>query len=116
MSQFERNIKYLVKHRIIYRNNPVNDKPTEEHSWGWYFEDGTRINLATNPTLDVDSTGTDNDDVPDSSNVCVTTVNANQVGNDHDGIGNICDSTPTGVNISVFSIGDRIEVGANTLE
>ena len=42
MSQFERNIKYLVKHRIIYRNNPVNDKPTEEHSWGWYFEDGTR--------------------------------------------------------------------------
>ena len=38
MSQFERNIKYLVKHRVIYRSNPVNDKPTEKHSWGWYFE------------------------------------------------------------------------------
>ena len=42
MSHFERNIKYLVKHRVIYRNNPVNDKPTEKHSWGWYFENGTR--------------------------------------------------------------------------
>jgi hypothetical protein len=42
MSHIERNIKYLVKHRIIYRNNPVNDKPTEEHSWGWFYEEGTR--------------------------------------------------------------------------
>jgi|TARA_R100001463_G_scaffold49269_2_gene98990 hypothetical protein len=42
MSHKERNIKYLVKHRIIYRNNPVNDKPTEEYPWGYFYEDGTR--------------------------------------------------------------------------
>lgn len=41
MSQYDRNTKYLERHRIIYRRNPVTDKPTATFEWGWYYETGT---------------------------------------------------------------------------
>ena len=41
MSQFERNMDYLHKHRITYKRNPVTDKPTEVFEWGNFYEDGT---------------------------------------------------------------------------
>ena len=37
----ERNIKYLTQHRIIYRRDPITDKPTESFDWGDYYENGT---------------------------------------------------------------------------
>lgn len=40
MSHF-RNLEYLNKNRIIYRQNPKNDKPTEKFEWGYYYENGT---------------------------------------------------------------------------
>ncbi len=42
MSHFERNTRYLERHRIIYRRDPITDKPTETFEWGSYFEEGTR--------------------------------------------------------------------------
>ena len=36
-----RNLKYLIQNRIVYRSDPKNDQPTEVHPWGYYFEDGT---------------------------------------------------------------------------
>lgn len=39
---------------------------------------------------------TDGDSVPDSSDNCPNSANANQADNDSDGIGNVCDSTPNG--------------------
>jgi len=41
MSQYERNYQYLVRHRIIYRRDPITDKPTETFEWGNYYKDGT---------------------------------------------------------------------------
>lgn len=41
MSHYDRNTKYLDRHRIIYRRNPITDKPTEVYDWGWYYENGT---------------------------------------------------------------------------
>lgn len=41
MSQFERNMKYLNSNRIVYRRDPINDKPTEKYEWGKFYEDGT---------------------------------------------------------------------------
>jgi hypothetical protein len=41
MSHMERKIEYLNKHRIIYRQYPTNDKPTESFEWGDYYENGT---------------------------------------------------------------------------
>jgi hypothetical protein len=40
MSQ-ERNLKWLNDRRIIYRRNPITDKPTLETNKYWYYEDGT---------------------------------------------------------------------------
>lgn len=37
----ERNIDYLHKRRIVYRRNPINDKPTHRFEWGDFYEDGT---------------------------------------------------------------------------
>jgi hypothetical protein len=37
----DRNIKYLIDKRIIYRRFPVNDKPTDIYDWGYYYQDGT---------------------------------------------------------------------------
>ena len=41
MSQYERNKYYLNRHRVIYRRDPVEDKPTQTFEWGWFYEDGT---------------------------------------------------------------------------
>jgi len=37
----ERKMDYLNKLRIIYRRNPISDKPTATFKWGDYYEDGT---------------------------------------------------------------------------
>lgn len=37
-----RKLEYLNKHRIIYRRNPINDKPTERFIWGDFYEHGTK--------------------------------------------------------------------------
>ena len=42
MSHFERNLKYLNEHRIIYRCLPTTDVPTSTHKWGNFYEQGTR--------------------------------------------------------------------------
>ena len=41
MSQYDRNTTYLDKHRIIYRRNPITDKPSEIFDWGWFYKEGT---------------------------------------------------------------------------
>lgn len=38
---YERNLNYLTKHRIVYRRDPLTDKPTESFDWGDYYEKGT---------------------------------------------------------------------------
>lgn len=37
----ERKLEYLIKHRIVYRRSPINDKPTSSYYWGDYYEEGT---------------------------------------------------------------------------
>jgi len=39
--EYERNLDYFNRRQIIYRRDPVTDKPTEIHSWGNYYETGT---------------------------------------------------------------------------
>ena len=41
MSQYERNMEYLNNHKVIYRQDPVDDKPTEVYEWGYFYEQGT---------------------------------------------------------------------------
>ena len=41
MSQYERNMEYLINHKVIYRQDPVDDKPTEVYEWGYFYEEGT---------------------------------------------------------------------------
>jgi hypothetical protein len=36
-----RRLEYFVKNKIVYRQDPVNDLPTERYVWGDYYEDGT---------------------------------------------------------------------------
>ena len=36
-----RKIEYLHKHKIIYHRWPINDKPTIEYDWGYFYEEGT---------------------------------------------------------------------------
>tara|TARA_R110000744_G_C19347444_1_gene560044 strand:+ start:537 stop:1160 length:624 start_codon:yes stop_codon:yes gene_type:complete len=38
---YNRNLDYLIKHRVIYRRLPINDKPTDVYSWGNYYKNGT---------------------------------------------------------------------------
>jgi hypothetical protein len=38
----DRKLEYLNKNRIIYRQNPTTDKPTQRFDWGAYYENGTR--------------------------------------------------------------------------
>lgn len=47
----DRNMKYLVDQRIIYRRLPINDKPSEVYDWGWFYKDGTHeyYNLFNSP-------------------------------------------------------------------
>jgi len=35
-------MNYLVKHRVIYRRDPITDIPTETYEWGSYYDQGTR--------------------------------------------------------------------------
>ena len=39
--EYERNLDYFNRRQIIYRRNPINDKPTETFKWGYYYEEGT---------------------------------------------------------------------------
>ena len=39
--QYERNVDWLYRRRIICRRLPLTDKPTENYDWGWYYENGT---------------------------------------------------------------------------
>ena len=41
MSHFDRNIDYLVKNKIIYRQDPITDVPSEIYDWGYFYKDGT---------------------------------------------------------------------------
>ena len=41
MSHYQRNLEYLNKTRGIYKQSPINDKPTEKFEWGDYYENGT---------------------------------------------------------------------------
>lgn len=36
-----RNMKYLIDNRIIYRRDPITDVASEVYDWGEYYEDGT---------------------------------------------------------------------------
>jgi len=47
MSQYERNMEYLINHKVIYRQDPVDDKPTEVYEWGYFYEEGTTTMLYT---------------------------------------------------------------------
>jgi len=38
---YERDLKYLNKHRLIYRRHPITDKPTIETKEFMYYEEGT---------------------------------------------------------------------------
>jgi len=38
---YERKIKYLNDKRIIYRRDPIDEKPTSIYDWGCYYENGT---------------------------------------------------------------------------
>ena len=46
MSQFERNMDVLNRHRLIYIRPPVTDTPTEVFTWGNYYEYGTHQHYA----------------------------------------------------------------------
>jgi hypothetical protein len=41
MSQYERNMEYLNRRRILYRRNPITDKPSHVFDWGYFYEEGT---------------------------------------------------------------------------
>ena len=36
-----RNMVYLNNNNIVYRRDPISDKPTEVYEWGYYYEHGT---------------------------------------------------------------------------
>lgn len=36
-----RNMFYLNNNNIVYRRDPISDKPTEVYEWGYYYENGT---------------------------------------------------------------------------
>ena len=40
MSQ-DRNLKLLINNRIVYRRDPITDKPDEVHDWGVVYYNGT---------------------------------------------------------------------------
>ena len=46
MSQFERNMEVLNRHRLIYIRPPIKDKPTEVYDWGSYYDYGTHEHYA----------------------------------------------------------------------
>lgn len=36
-----RKMQYLHSNNIIYRRDPISDKPTEVYEWGWFYKEGT---------------------------------------------------------------------------
>ena len=46
MSQFERNMDVLNRHRLIYIRQPIDDVPTEVYDWGNYYDYGTHQHYA----------------------------------------------------------------------
>ena len=46
MSQFERNMEVLNRHRLIYIRPPIKDKPTDVYDWGSYYDYGTHEHYA----------------------------------------------------------------------
>lgn len=44
MEFYERRLDILRQRKLIWRRGPTTDIPTEEHSWGWYFKNGTYQN------------------------------------------------------------------------
>ena len=42
MSHYIRDTSYLNRHKVIYRRDPITDKPTDIFEWGYYYEQGTR--------------------------------------------------------------------------
>ena len=46
MSQFERNMDVLNRHRLIYIRQPIDDIPTEVYDWGNYYDYGTHQHYA----------------------------------------------------------------------
>lgn len=47
----DRNMKYLIDQRIIYRRLPIKDEPSEVYDWGWFYKEGTHeyYNLFNSP-------------------------------------------------------------------
>ena len=41
MSHYDRNLEFLNKRRIVYRRNPITDKPTQENECYMFYENGT---------------------------------------------------------------------------
>ena len=41
MSHYKRNLEFLNKRRVVYRRNPITDKPTQENECYMFYEDGT---------------------------------------------------------------------------
>lgn len=37
----DRNLEFLNKRKVIYRREPINDKPSEVFEWGYFYEQGT---------------------------------------------------------------------------
>jgi len=37
----DRNLEFLNRRRIVYRRNPITDKPTQENEYYMFYEDGT---------------------------------------------------------------------------
>lgn len=42
--KYERRLDILIRRRIIWRQEPTTDVPTETHSWGWWYKEGTHQN------------------------------------------------------------------------
>lgn len=47
----DRNMKYLIDKRVIYRRLPIKDQPSEVYEWGWFYKEGTHeyYNLFNSP-------------------------------------------------------------------
>ena len=41
MSHIDRNLEFLNRRRIVYRRNPITDKPTQENECYMFYEEGT---------------------------------------------------------------------------
>ena len=39
--EYERNLKQLIKRKVLWRRDPVNDTADDEYDWGWHYKEGT---------------------------------------------------------------------------